>query len=71
MDGFQGREKEAVIISLTRSNEKGKLLVVCTLNTLRATRKVAISLIAITRREQSTHLHILQVPPSNIPATYM
>ena len=24
MDGFQGREKEAVIISLTRSNDKGK-----------------------------------------------
>ena len=25
VDGFQGREKEAVIISFTRSNEKGQL----------------------------------------------
>lgn len=26
MDGFQGREKEAVVISFVRSNEKGILL---------------------------------------------
>ena len=28
MDGFQGREKEAVVISLVRSNEKGTVTLV-------------------------------------------
>ena len=26
VDGFQGREKEAVVISFTRSNDKGNII---------------------------------------------